>query len=170
MDRLIQCFGYTNCMEILANIESPTPGAIGDSLIFNKASSGVFSVKLGYNLLREVHVIPCVGSKELWKIVWRRGQVLPRVRMFLWKLIHKALPLAKIMQRRFPSVSLLCGICDSHEEDVLHLLHQCQFARACFLASPLGLRTDVLSGSLVQVLQGVSNSLDDEQWLLYAWF
>lgn len=89
--------------------------------------------------------------------------MLPRERMFLWKLIHKALLRAKIMQCRFPSISLLCVICSSHKEDVLHLLHQCQFARACFLACPFGLRTDVLSGSLVQVLHGVSNSLDDEQ-------
>ncbi|XP_078178780.1 putative mitochondrial protein AtMg00310 [Carex rostrata] len=38
VDRLIQCFGYTNCMEILANVEPPIPGATGDSLIFNKRS------------------------------------------------------------------------------------------------------------------------------------
>jgi hypothetical protein len=168
VDRLTECFGYTNCLEIIANVVPPTPGATGDSLIFKKTSNGSYMVKAGYDLVREPLVNMSVGTKELWKIVWTRGEVLPRIRMFLWKLIHKAIPLATIMQRRFPSVSPLCANCGSHEEDVLHLLHQCHFARACYLAGPIGLRTDGLSWSLIQVLQGISDSLDDEQWLLYV--
>lgn len=97
-------------------------------------------------------------------IVWHRGEVL----QLLWKLIHKVLPLVKTMQHRFPSISPICVNWGTHEEDAIHLLHQSQFERACFLAGPPGLMTDTLNKSITQALQGMSDTLDDEQWLTYV--
>lgn len=128
-------------MEIFANVDPYVPGAEGDRLVFKRASNGIYSVKVGYNSLKWTGSSVSIGNKELWSSVWHRGDVLPRIRVFLWKLLHRALPLAKIMHRRFPAQSPICVVCGCQEEDVSHLLHFCPFSRACFLAGPLGLRT-----------------------------
>lgn len=82
--------------------------------------------------------------------------------------MHKALPLATIMNRRFPSHNPVCTTCGGQEEDVSHLLHLCPFSRACYLAGPLGLRADALHGIFAEVLQAISEQLDDEQWVIYV--
>ena len=112
----------------------------------------MYSVKMGYTLLRNLQVSPCIGTKELWEAVWRKGKVLPRIRLFVWKLLHKAVPLAKTMHRRFPHQSPVCVTCGREEEDASHLLYLCLFSRTCFLTGPLGMRTEGFGGVFVQVL------------------
>lgn len=93
---------------------------------------------------------------------------MPRLRLFLWKLLHRALPLASILHRRFPTHEPKCATCGEGDETVIHLVHLCPFSRACFLASPLGLRTDELSGNFEDALLEISERLDEEQWLDYV--
>lgn len=49
-----------------------------------------------------------------------------------------------------------------------HLVHHCPFSRACFLATPLGLKTNALHGNFEQILLDISVKLEDDQWLVYV--
>lgn len=148
--------------------ESHTSPFVHHMTTTNKASNGKFSVKEGYNILKVIGNGVITGSTELWEMIWHRGEVLPRIRIFLWKLMHRGLPLAMVLHRRFSSHNPLCLTCGGQDEDVLHLAHLCPFSRACFLAGPLGLKKEELNGNFAQLLQEISDKLDDDQWLVYV--
>lgn len=87
---------------------------------------------------------PIQGDKKLWEAIWHKGEVLPRVRVFMWKLLHEGVPLASILQRRFPSVNPICATCGDNDEDVHHLAYACHLSRACHFSGPIALRSDNL--------------------------
>lgn len=72
-------------------------------------------------------------NDPVWKWIWKKGNILPRIRMFLWKLMHNALPLAKIIHARISKGDPTCAVCGQGEEDLIHMLFLCPFARACCL-------------------------------------
>lgn len=167
-DLLVELFGYQNAVHILSSVPPPCQQGPNDRLMFSHTSSGTYTVKKGYALLRESTQLSQIGSKELWNWIWRRGLLLPRVRLFLWKAMHKALPLGSIMQRRFPNSDPICATCGEHPEDVSHMLHLCPFSRACSLMGPLAMRTDELTMDFQQSILSLSSHMDDEQWTDYA--
>lgn len=53
-------------------------------------------------------------------------------------------------------------------ENVLHLVHLCQFSRMCHYTGPLALKSSTLPQMFSQVLQFLDLALDDDQWTCYA--
>lgn len=159
---LIQLFGHVNCMTILGSVLPPRDGAGDDTLIFANSSTGKFSVKHAYKgITQEVHV---QQGSMVWKLIWRKGQILPRIRVFLWKLLHGALPLAKIISSRTSRGNPSCAVCNQGEEDTMHMLFLCPFARACWLLGSLALRTDVLPQDLTLILNNIFQQSSEEVW------
>lgn len=60
---------------------------------------------------------------------------MPRMHLFIWKLIHRALPLMKILSDRTGTGDPLCATYGYASEDVMHLLFGCAFSRACCMDS-----------------------------------
>lgn len=81
LELLIELFGYQNSMHIIANVTPPRDEAGKDILIFSKTTNGQFSVKKAYNLIRQDEAESGIDS-SVWEIIWRKGRVLPRIRMF----------------------------------------------------------------------------------------
>lgn len=157
---LIQLFGHVNCMYIVANVLPPRDEAGVDKLVFSDSPTGKFSVKHAYKGITQGEHEHQVS--EVWKLIWRKGKILPRIRIFLWKLIHGALPLAKILSSRTSKGNPHCAICNQAEEDVIHMLFLCPFARACWLLGPLALRTDELPQDLPLIFTSIFNQSSEE--------
>lgn len=162
---LINLFGHQLCMQIIGNIQPPSDNRGNDVIIFKPAKNGIYSVKHAYNQLSGSHRGISV-YKDLWKAVWKRGKVVPRVRLFVWKLAQNGLPLAKTIASRTSQGEPICANCLQGDENSIHMIFDCPFARACWFAGPLNLQTDIVvtQPDIKHVLQNLAANLTDEQW------
>jgi hypothetical protein len=75
------------------------------------------------------------------KQVWSNKTMIPRVQTFAWRLLRQAIPTATRVAARSNHVLPYCRRCGLLEDDI-HLFFTCDFARAVWFISPLGLRVD----------------------------
>lgn len=172
VQRLISLFGYTAALTIVDQVLPPTNNGGQDRLIFKQSSTGGYSVKKAYKNLASVRLAPqqtlnlgpLSQQRELWNSVWHKGDIVPRLRIFLWKCLHNALPLGKVIRSRIGKGDPICQTCGEKEEDVSHVLFQCSFSRACWLMGTLALRTEGLPMVVAEALRWLDLQTDDEQW------
>lgn len=106
-----------------------------DSFWWPHSTNGCYSVKFGYFVSHQIlppNPLKATSSStipnSLWSLLW--GSLVPqKVKHFVWKLCHNALPLKKNLHQRKLNVCPLCPICSTHEETIY---------RACFLAVSMG--------------------------------
>ncbi|XP_078154775.1 uncharacterized protein LOC144550670 [Carex rostrata] len=168
VDKLTQMFGYVNTLHIIQEIQPPRPEKGTDRLIFKHSTNGALTVKKVSMLLAADSDTPIVGDKKLWESIWHKGSILPRVRVFLWKMVLDGLPLASTLHRRFPTVNTICATCGDLIEDVNHLAHLCQLSRICHFSGPIALKSDSLPPHFLGALQFLNSTLDDDQWTHYV--
>lgn len=82
-----------------------------------------FSTKIAYDL--------CVNESGLsgdvgW--VWKLP-TLPKIRFFIWLSWFDRLPHTKTLCQRKITNDPMCDICNIHQENTLHVLRDCEFAR-----------------------------------------
>lgn len=103
--------------------------------------SGEYSVKSGYwlafntnksELIQDATVDPSLnGLKELvWSI-----QTAPKIKLFLWRVLSAALPVADQLRHRGIRVDTRCQICGGEGESINHLLFTCSVARQLWALS-----------------------------------
>lgn len=68
------------------------------------------------------------AMEGLWKKVWHL-KLPPKWALFLWKLLHRILPVKTILLSRGIHVNRLCPRCFGAEETLEHLCFQCPFAK-----------------------------------------
>ena len=78
--------------------------------------------------------------------------IISRIRLFIWKLVHGALPLGKVMFSQIGRGNPTCMVCGEADEDPMHLAFQCPFVRACWFASGLSLKSDVFNSDVIHSL------------------
>lgn len=81
---------------------------------------------------------------------------------------HNAIPLADILASRGISLCTTCTLCLQGQESIIHTFFQCDFARACWFASPLSLLSTNLPTSFRDIIEHMARSLSDEQWTVFA--
>lgn len=174
IEKIVGIFGYQPAIQIVQNVRPPrTQQEAQDCLRFSKGKNGDFSVKEAYKALKQPmseEGITGSDTDPIWRIIWKRGYVLPRVRLFIWKLVQKALPLGKTLLRRTSRGDAMCWVCANGEEDEKHLGFGCDFARACWLAGPMALRTEEMGAnlSLKEILIKVASDTREADWGLVA--
>lgn len=165
VQRLVDLFGFQSSIIVLSNVPSPREDAGRDRLRFKESSNGNFSVKGAYRKITSQAIQGITDAdKSIWSRIWKGGDVQPRVRIHVWKLIHDGLPLGQILSHRIGKGDSQCATCGEVQEDVSHQLFTCPFARACWLAGPLALRSSVLSQGLMLTIKSLSPDLTDKQW------
>ena len=97
---------------------------IGDQTIWIANKTGRFSVKSAIRILQGSET-PCEAK---WGWLWRTW-VPYRIQTFLWLLFHRKLLTNAERFRRHLHSTPLCEICYEGEEDLDHLLRQCQNAK-----------------------------------------
>ncbi|KAL0292312.1 UNVERIFIED_CONTAM: hypothetical protein Sradi_6994400 [Sesamum radiatum] len=115
---------------ITANLESL------DHLCWHYEKNGRYSVKSGYRLLHQ-GLAPFVHGRGTgltsyqvanWKFIWK-AKVPPKVRLFVLRAFRSSLPTVTNLAQLGVNVGGVYPRCGLEEEDVLHYLLRCQFAR-----------------------------------------
>lgn len=168
MDEIVQVLGFSAAMKIISTVSPPTDPQSIDRLIFLPSSNGSFSAKHAYQHLAQEGSNQRAEIHSVWKVVWKKGWVLPRLRVFLWRLLHNALPLGHILASRGIRIDSMCATCGCAEEDSVHFMFLCDFARSCWFSSSIPLRSHVMIEPLTQTLSILGQELSEEQWTDFA--
>ena len=112
-----------------------------DFWVWLHSKGGDYSVKSGYwlafqtnkpDLIREANVQPSTnGLKEM---IWST-KTSPKVKLFLWRILSAALPVADQILRRGMSIDPRCQICGEEGESINHVLFNCSVARQVWALS-----------------------------------
>ncbi|XP_021740814.1 uncharacterized protein LOC110707087 [Chenopodium quinoa] len=74
-----------------------------------------------------------------WARLWALP-ILPKWKIFLWKIVHDALPVAAKLRDKGLPVDPLCSFCHQVPESLDHLLLHCPYSIRLWACGPLGIR------------------------------
>ncbi|XP_048615609.1 uncharacterized protein LOC125588345 [Brassica napus] len=144
--------------ELEAQIKGLHPSELGaeDKIIWQPLPSGVYSTKSGYyaaTLKRlQPTTNPSVPEVNWIKDVWM-GSISPKLKLFMWTILHNALPLGENLKRRGLLVNTKCPRCDE-EETTMHIFFECDFAKKVWELIPLKNAVHLAAG---ETLHGAIN-------------
>lgn len=108
-----------------------------DTLYWNHHLSCKLTIKAGYAHLAGFESEERDMVSQFTKIIWKL-QILPKLKVFLWKLHHNAMAVKGNLENRGINVSPKCDYCGKDWKDVQHLFRFCRLARpawaTCYLA------------------------------------
>ena len=93
-----------------------------DSFCWGLHSSGNFSTKSATWLARGPQATPNYDWPHKW--IWKIDTV-PKIKVFLWQLCHKAIPVRGLLLRKGLQIDPICPICLDDLESMEHLFNQC---------------------------------------------
>ncbi|XP_078148595.1 uncharacterized protein LOC144544051 [Carex rostrata] len=164
-DKIIQQLGFTNFLQIVQSVPAPVSQQRGDALTFSQTANGNFSVKIMFKSLAGwENPNPTAPRDKIWSIIWAKGSLPPRLRLFPWKIANSALPLFEILARRGIHLDTMCQLCKRESEIMVHSFFMCDFARTCWFGSPMAIRSDILSEPITTTIVTMGKQLTDQQW------
>ncbi|KAJ4762988.1 RNA-directed DNA polymerase (reverse transcriptase)-related family protein [Rhynchospora pubera] len=171
MEELQGLFGSENAAVIQAGIKPPDPqNELQDRLIWHKSKTGRFSVKEGY---KELHIpVQQEGSATIgaqWVMINNWKFIAPKVKIFLWRLLSRALPLANNIHGRIRVISPICQRCGQENEYESHCFFFCPGSRRVWFEGRLGLRTHEQSLDITQAFIQTVPLLDEEGIKVYVY-
>ncbi|CAN1841320.1 Putative ribonuclease H protein At1g65750 [Linum perenne] len=159
-----------HCLEQIAGMDAPENNDADDEMIWGPDPKGKFSIASAYEILAANQ---SETEEYLWKIVWRwKGP--NRIKFFLWLATHNRLLTNLERKKRHMTDSDSCRLCPGLAEDGLHVLRDCNSARAFwkaflppdrFASFFVGDFHDWLSNSLNDTEHGLQNGI--AMWLLW---
>jgi hypothetical protein len=109
-----------------------------DFLAWSLEKTGIYSVKTAYRalMIRKEHLALEEGTvmgtstaeENTWKSLWKL-RVLPKIRVFWWRVLRGILPDSVTLKRRHIKEIGRCEICLGSEEDLMHALISCSHAQ-----------------------------------------
>ena len=129
--------------DAILNIPLRVPGC-EDYLAWDLERSGVYSVKTAYRAL--VTRKECLALEEgtiaessmsdrpMWIALWKL-KVIPRVRVFWWRVLRGILPDYATLQHRHIRTTAVCDLCKASVEDLRHALINCSHAKLFWAAA-----------------------------------
>lgn len=116
----------------------PSRRGAQDSFIWLPTKSGAYSVKTGYHISMKAKEDPEFqpNAQINWNSDIWSGKFSPKMKVFVWKNVQKALPLGENLLSRglFDNACCIhCGELESAE----HLFFQCEFAQKVWSLAPL---------------------------------
>ncbi|XP_072074220.1 uncharacterized protein [Arachis hypogaea] len=156
-------FGSQVSIQRRVNIEEITGMASWEDPGRYLGSDGQYTVKIGYRYAKEEKDIKeetklskastSQNLREVWEVIWRLP-VPQKVRMFLWRAVHRILSVNIILYQRKNVVRPTCSICQDEEETIEHALLLCPWTKAVWF------------GSSLQIVPTVYNVTSFEKWLM----
>ncbi|KAJ4784686.1 reverse transcriptase [Rhynchospora pubera] len=154
---------------IIGGAQKPVIGSNQeDKLIWNVSKSGRYSAKEGYKVLCIQRQGYNTAQETIWKSIWKWKSLAPKVKVFLWRLLQKGLPMAANIHSRIANFSPACQRCGEENEYEMHCLFFCNSSRQVWFASPLGLRVHELPLDITVTVVNVMGSLDEEGSKMFA--
>ena len=103
-----------------------------DKQIWRDSSIGLLTVKSAYYYARRVlgKENSLLGQMRLlWRICWT-AKTIPRVKYFIWRLVHESIPIGSTLQRRGLGADYRCAVCGQTGETMQHVFLGCNLSRA----------------------------------------
>ncbi|KAJ4811749.1 RNA-directed DNA polymerase (reverse transcriptase)-related family protein [Rhynchospora pubera] len=169
-DQLSQLFQQELIPQIQTLVQKPVRNSLAeDCLIWGRSKSGRYTVKEGYRLMvqgqgGQLQPEQCL----LWEEISNWKGILPKIKIFLWRLISRALMLAPNMHRRMPRWSPTCQRCNLENEYETHCFFFCPGSRAVWFCSNFGLRTHDLSLNIVQAIKQCVQGRTEEEVVFFS--
>lgn len=122
-----------------------------DNWYWRHEKMGHYSVKSAYILLQESKTIVSTGDNSgFWRKLWQL-KIPSKVKNFLWRAVSSCLPTKDLLQAKSVQVNILCPVCNTVSESIMHTLLLCSFAELCH-----GLTNIAVMESLVVLQNGYS--------------
>ncbi|KAF5451733.1 hypothetical protein F2P56_026813 [Juglans regia] len=105
-------------------------GGREDKLAWQFTANGIYTVKSGYNLSKELEcdleweTAGKAKEKQVWKTIWKL-RVSPATKMFLWRACNEALSTLANLRRRKVVEHSSCLVCGQEPETSGHVLWGC---------------------------------------------
>ena len=113
-------------------------GGGDDFLAWAHERSGIYSVKSVYRALLTRKELAALEEgtvtntsqteEQMWKKLWKL-KVLPKVRVFWWRVIRRILPDECTLRYRQSKPISRCNVCHAMDEDLMHALIHCSHAK-----------------------------------------
>ncbi|CAN0921549.1 Uncharacterized mitochondrial protein AtMg00310 [Linum grandiflorum] len=134
---------YFSPRSVTAILSIPLPQVwVPDRFVWLQSRDGEYTAASGYRFTRMSLTSPrlptagpSIHDSRLWAKVWSLP-IQPKLRFFLWKLIHGILPTSDALIHRRIDVDSRCPVCGISLETISHLFFSCIVAQT--LASSLG--------------------------------
>ncbi|XP_040372300.1 uncharacterized protein LOC112166037 [Rosa chinensis] len=125
---------------------------VDDKLVWPHVTNGEYSVRSGYHVSFNSNIIASAPSphsshvvpRSVWTLVWTIRS-LPKIRIFLWRVVSNVLATKQNLFRRHLGRSPLCPFCSEFPESVEHLLLSCPWVVQTWFLHPLGYRIPLQS-------------------------
>ncbi|GKV19445.1 hypothetical protein SLEP1_g29706 [Rubroshorea leprosula] len=103
-------------------------------------------------------------GQTLWRL-----ELLERIKVFLWSAYKDILPTKENLRKRWVDIDNYCLVCGEMTETGVHVLKDCQFARAVWLGSQLNLRVaDLQVDSFAEFFDTVALAVDQSKLELFG--
>ncbi|KAJ4755501.1 RNA-directed DNA polymerase (reverse transcriptase)-related family protein [Rhynchospora pubera] len=147
------------------------PGLLSDEvdcLVWHKAKNGKYIVKEGYKELTQ-EINETVNEHDVeWQVIWKCKNISPKVKVFLWRLLHKGLPLGANMHARIQNYDPICQRCHQESEYEMHCIFFCNTSRQVWFGSQLGVRVHELSLNIATTVIQIMKGLNEDDSGLFA--
>lgn len=101
---------------------------VRDRIAWIRATNGHYSVKTGYHLWHERNAgTSNVTQSSGWGKIWRLS-IPHKIKVLIWRVCRNNLHVRSRLSYKGVQLSLACPMCDSCDENVLHLFFECHFA------------------------------------------
>ncbi|XP_021746666.1 uncharacterized protein LOC110712511 [Chenopodium quinoa] len=112
-----------------------------------------------------------VLDSSWWRHFWA-SPLLPKWKMFAWKIIHNALPSALLLARKGLPVESKCGFCHQEVETLSHLFRDCPFTWSLWEGQPCGSTLNISQDQSFEEWfpEVLSKFIHDKDWLMLDHF
>jgi ribonuclease HI len=108
-----------------------------DRLVWREEHNGEYTVKSGYRLLmQEKEEGRRRGILGDWKSLWKI-RAPPKAKHLLWRICRDCLPTRTQLQQHHVQCPAVCELCRGANEDVWHVLFDCEESRNCWTMAGL---------------------------------
>ncbi|KAJ4773869.1 RNA-directed DNA polymerase (reverse transcriptase)-related family protein [Rhynchospora pubera] len=158
-EQMVALLGEEGTNQVTSSVKKPVQiQGMEDMLIWAHTRSGRYTVKDGYNVLvsnPQVQGVP-------WKYIWRWKNLIPKVRIFLWRLLANGLPLANNMHHRIHAISPRCARCQKENEYTMHCFFFFHGSRMVWFMGNLGIRVENLPMNFAEALEYLTQSMNED--------
>ncbi|KAL2901420.1 LINE-1 reverse transcriptase-like protein [Bienertia sinuspersici] len=128
---------------LIKSMDPPTE-ATEDYLYWTGTKNGIYSVKTGYRVQNSGTTHR--NTDTFWTHFWKRTP-FEKWKLFIWKIMNKAIPTKDNLLKRKMEVSPTCTLCHSAPETIPHLFRDCEITKRIWRASPLGINCESNPGT-----------------------